>query len=355
MKKILYKALVIMCSMAMCISFSCCGGDSGDDEVDDETLVLSDAQMDSIGYEMLLDVVAPYDTTAAVPQRVVSLARCLFPANADEYYYQADTYEEAQEHFVDVIVPACLQEKVQTSDDKLILSILDATITFQPASVDGKVAEIDFDLPHIAVIRKLYYVQSEAWPANTVSKSPFKRGEICKDAKGNYYFCVKDAKFENGVLVTVNVRTIDPNWLKNVARVITNQLTLYTDNAGKDAFNALKRYFLYYAEMFSAKLQQFQEDYTDDKAQATYTFLKNVRDNQNVKYMIGSPYWKYVKDPVYGPYYYFDYDYYQCSEGTICHFKTPGFDTIYPWGCQGSSQITFDENYDRSSWTTVVE
>jgi hypothetical protein len=357
MKKMMYKTMSILCSMSLCLSFAACSDDDDQDENgDDITIVLTDAEMDAVDYDLLLDALAPYEIADGTSQRVVQVGTCLFPTYADEYYAEAESYAEAKDLFLNSLLPEDLKDRVKTAGKTLTLSLLDATITFQEASGEGKVAVIDFDVPKLAGLKTLYYIQSTAWPANATAVSPFREGEICRDAKGNYYFCAKKADRTSGILVTVNQRkeeTLNPDAAQNCVQLKGESCGLYTNNAVREAFNdsysVVKRFD------YATPIENLNANYTDAQAQEMYAFLTNLRDKRTANYIMGSP---TIKGLSTGSsfLYYIKFSYYQCADATVSAFdnmKMKGYPI--PYGYLGSSQISFDANYDRTEWTTVVE
>lgn len=348
----LYKAVALTLSIVMCLFVVACDDDdANEDIITDETVEYTAAQIDSIGYDILLDVVAPYDTTEAVPQRVVQWARCLFPAYADEYYCQAESYEEAKQYFLNVIVPACLQDKVQTMGDGLTLSVLDATITFQSASGNGKVAEIDFDLPQVDVIKKAFFIQSTAWPTNEDIFTPFQRGEICRDAYGRYYVCARPSTYATGILVSV-----DDLYLEWFSRHTYWQggmpFSLPTHNADPAAFESLRRYAEYCQEDFAAQINKFKAVCTDQSAQELMTFLSDICEQREANYIMG-PVSFAIRLYFFHYYYIFSFSYYQCSDMSIQDYKTLKRTEI-PTNFLGTRQLYFNTDMDVRGWTKVV-
>lgn len=344
MKKLWYKSLCAMAAVMFCLSFAACNDD--DDKTSaEEGSDLTEAQLDSIGYELLMDEVAPYDTTAGGLQRVVSLGTCLYPALADEYYRLADSYAEAKEHFLNILVPEFLLAKVQIVGEVLTLSVLDATVTMRPAEGEGKVAEIDFELPQVTGIKKLYYIERAAWPLN--ASSPFRKGEICTDANGNYYICAKEADASNGILVTVNV----------VHRVSVSGvlwfMKLFEKNASKAAFCELR-------DMNPITMRQaldiLETDSTDVKRRAMYEFFDNIAQGASKNYFVGTP--SHIFDYSGGR---LDFSYYNCYEESFNYFFATSLTDKYyvsykkfrKLDCEGSSELTFSTSFNRSGWTTV--
>jgi hypothetical protein len=377
--KIFWPVLVLVGCIVFCAACNDDDENETPNNIDDvEDLVYTEAQIDSMNYDMLLDAIAPYkrDSTATMPEREVCIGRCLFPARADEFYVKADSLEEASEHFLNIILPVDLRDKVQKSGDSWTVTVLDATLTFQLSEQTGILAEVDVDIPQLTMIKKIYYVRSAEWPVNADTATPFEGGEIVYNAKtGYFYICAIPSSYSNGILVTVNDLYVDWYTKHNYWQ---GNFYVINYNASNEAFVALRKYATERRDMYKSKLRllaQYVEGTKNGNASGLLSFLLNIgnleRDAKkdltdsacfvdkkaDVRYIIGNT--RYSTTLYWWRYYYVVwFDYYYCADMCNYHYKTPNRKS-HPRESDylGTSQIIFGTYpaRDYSVWKSIVK
>lgn len=343
-------------ALCLCLAFggfvASCNDDDEIDSIDDESdeeNYWTKERLDSIGYELLLDAIAPYDSSTVIPQREVVMAVCLYPSAADEYYTTADSLADARESFLSSIVPFCIQENVQTDGEVLILSVLDATVTFRPTSGDGKLAEVDFDIPQLAVIKKLYYIQTEAWPENGLYDRVFTLGEICKDLNDIFYICARNAGSRRGILVTPYLIST----LHLEGSLWQGKFSVHMDCAEHDAFANLSDMFTQHPSRLDkliGEVQASSDAWFNPSARSMLYFLQQFQERTDRCYLIGNP----SVTACWNLSYYLCFEYYCCRTAAFGTYKTPNKKAV-PGDYAGTTQMYYGRNFDRSTWTTMAK
>lgn len=163
---------------------------------------IDESMFEELYYEQLLMNLSDRDTLeSGEVRRVPSLGDCLYSACPDEFYLLADNSELAYSHFLDLMIPDGVEDRITVLGNERVLMMNEATISFRAANTDGRVAEVDLDIPEIPGLKKVYFMTEESWPVNS-DESPFELGQIWR--KGNeYWICVKDSRQGIGRLLLV--------------------------------------------------------------------------------------------------------------------------------------------------------
>lgn len=315
---------------------------------------IDESIFEELYYERLLMNFSDLDTLESGEiRRVPRLGECLYSGCPDEFYLLADDSENAYSHFLDLMIPDGVEDRITMAGNEHVLVLNEAKISFHATNTDGRVAEIDVDIPEIPGLKRVFFMTEDSWPVNG-EESPFELGQIWKYGD-RCWICVKDSRQGTGRLLTTSNNGHDA-WYKEYDYFQKGGVCVRTKCASMETWLAFKEFRRKYPQRFKENILALREMYHSSIynmpswMQGLLFCMQSmaIDDPYNQfsdKFQIGtaSVKEKYAWIPAHY-YYIVEYDYYYGSErnNEILHYKTSRKDEYPPSYVNWSEEFKFN-------------
>ena len=175
-------------------------------EPDDPNLLMIREELKT---QMLMSAICDVDSvpgsgTATYTPRI---GKVLYSATPTVYYTVADTPEEAEAYYYDIV--SALQDSTGMASIGHAVMQGDIRLTFTPGGAANETGRLVIDCPRLKdVITTLVYVPKAAWPENISSPIPF-MSLVKEKSTGHIFLCLREAFGCQGILLTFDGGWID--------------------------------------------------------------------------------------------------------------------------------------------------
>ena len=223
-----------------------------------EQIFPSDAEIAQIeeasAANMMLKALCDIDSTTGTTTYTPHVGKVLYSATPTVRYMVADSKEEAEREYTNIVAALVKDGKAQPSYD---VKKGDIHLTFVNGGNAGETARIILDCPRLRdVLTTIIFLPRAAWPENAQATTPFTLLSVWKHVPSKrLYLCVREPFGCDGIMLTLT----NNNQERTYHAPFQNDFTLYCCGASWTAFGCLADLMKYRAKSFGNMVNSLKE------------------------------------------------------------------------------------------------
>ena len=268
--------VLTLCAIMMTLTTSCDSDDTFETPTSDsrqEELVFSEAEkariIEELHNKMVMQALCDVDTNTCPATYTPRLGKVLDNATPTIRYTVANTKEEAERHYMNII--GSLIGNSDSATPGHDVTVGDIHLTYVEGAQAGETARIIIDCPRLRnVLTAIVFLTRAAWPENAQATTPFTLLSVWKHLPSHrLYLCVREPCGCDGIMITL----ADYNQGKSFGGAFQSDIRLYDKAASWEAYDCLADNMECRGTSFETMLKELSKKYSNDP---TYYLLNKL-------------------------------------------------------------------------------